>query len=179
MFLLPSAIKLWFFIETTNGCSSLLCFLSANIGISSLEKNQLVFFLFFCIRANSTIRSSLKWIATGKFLLDLALPSFEHIFTFFPVSFAFSILCRAKISWYSSRISSTAFFLPDVSSDLVPKPAYTKHTQVLDAIFPSRKYFEESKAFQMRQTLKSNNIYIISTVTLESETVIAEMNNFP
>ena len=78
------------------------------MGLAYLEKGSTVMIPYLCIRANSTIRSSFRWIGIGRFWLYTALSSLGVNFTLNSVFIPMSILCLANISWYSTRMSSIA-----------------------------------------------------------------------
>ena len=70
---------------------------------------------YLCIRANSTIRSSLRWIVIGRFWLLQPNQFSVSVLSWTPSS-STSILCVAKLSLYSIIKSSTACFSACVTS---------------------------------------------------------------
>ena len=86
------------------------------MGLAHLEKGSTVMIPESCIRANSTIRSSFRWNGIGRLWLYTVLSSQGVNFSLNSVFIPISILCLAKISWYSTRISSIACFSNSVRS---------------------------------------------------------------
>ena len=86
------------------------------MGLAYLEKGSTVMTPYLCIRANSTIRSSFRWIGIGRRWLYTAVLSLGVNFTLNSVFILISILCLAKMSWYSNGISSIACFYVSVRS---------------------------------------------------------------
>ena len=86
------------------------------MGLAYLEKGSTVMIPHLCIWANSTIRSSFRWIGIGRLWLYTALSSLGVNFTLNSVFIPISILCLANMSWYSTRIISIACFSISVRS---------------------------------------------------------------
>ena len=103
-----SAIRLLNLLRSTRRRSFPLGLLCANMGVAYSKKSSTVNNPFLCIRANSTIRSSFKRTGIGRIWLYTAFLSFGVSFTLISVFIPISILCLAKMSWQSLRISSIA-----------------------------------------------------------------------
>ena len=97
-----------------------LGFLCANMGLAYLEKGSTVMIPYLWIRANSTIRSSFKWIGIRRIWFYIALSSFGVSFILNSVFISKSILCLSKMLWSSTRISSIACVPLSVKSVFSP-----------------------------------------------------------
>ena len=104
------------YLRSTRRRNFPLGFRCAKMGLAYYEKGKTVIVPYLCMRASSTIRSSFRWIGMGKLWLYTTLLSFGKSLTLNSVFIPRSILCRANITWYSTRIFSTACFSVSVSS---------------------------------------------------------------
>ena len=95
------------FRRATNSLSSLpLGFRCANIGLAYLEDWRVVIMPYLCMSASSTVRSSLRFIGTGRLCVYTGLSSCGVRLTLNCVFILISSLWRAKMSWNSTMVFS-------------------------------------------------------------------------
>ena len=81
----------------------------AKIGLAYFEEGRVVIMPYLCFSANSTVKSSLKLIGTGKLCVYCGRSSYSINFTLKLLFIPMSSRWRAKISLYSTIVCSSCF----------------------------------------------------------------------
>ena len=92
--------------RSTNSLSVPLGFRCAKMGQAYLENGSVVIMPYLCMRASYTVRSSLRWIGTGKFCVYTGLSSCGVRLTLNCLFIPISSLWRVKMSWNSTMVFS-------------------------------------------------------------------------
>ena len=94
------------FRRSTRSLSLPLGFRCANMGLAYLEKGSVVMMPYLCMRASSTVRSSLRLIGTGRLWVYTGLSSFGVRLTLNCVFIPMSRRWRANMSLNSTNVLS-------------------------------------------------------------------------